>query len=311
MCKKLLILIMFFAGYHLQSMAQWSKRYPLFVFNNGVVDAQYNTPEKQVALVKEMGFSGMEKEGIDGLTETLWELDKQQLKLYTMYININLDHPDQPYDPRLESVFKQLKGRGTMPWLYVTSSKSKPSAPAEMDPVAIPILQKVADMAAKYKLKIMVYPHKGYWIQSVEDALRVVKKADRKNLGFTFNLCHFLAVEGLQADEKFIPLAEAAIPYLFAISLNGADVPTAAILASQNVWNAFIQPLGSGNYDTFKYLKTFISKGFKGPVGLQTYNIKADKTVHLKQSVQTWMAYMERIKKEKPPFSIFQKSGNE
>lgn len=257
MYKKILVLVIFFAGYNLQSKAQLGKRYPLFVFNNAVADAEYDTPEKQVALAKSMGFSGMEKEGIDGLSKTLRELDKQHLKLFTMYININLDNADQPYDPRLEDVFKQLKGRGTMPWFYVTSSKFKPSS-AETDPVAIPILQKVADMAAKYKLKIMVYPHKGYWIQSVEDALRVVKKADRKNLGFTFNLCHFLAVEGLQADEKFIPLVEASIPYLFAISLNGADHPTEKILQSQNVWDSFIQPLGSGNYDTFRYLEAFI-----------------------------------------------------
>lgn len=296
MYRKIVVFIMLFVGFNLGLKAQVNKHYPLFVFNNAVADAQYDTPEKQVALVKSLGFSGMEKEGIDGLAETLQALDRQHLKLFTMYININLDNPEQPFDPRLEEVFKLLKGRGTMPWFYVTSKKYTPSS-VENDVIAVPILQKVADLAAKYKIKIMVYPHKDYWIQSVEDALRVVKKADRKNLGFTFNLCHFLAVEGLNAREKFEPLVENSIPYLFAISLNGADHPTAEILRSPNVWNAFIQPLGSGNYDTFQYLQTFIRKGFKGPVGLQAYNIKAEKPVHLKQSVNTWKDYLSRIKK--------------
>ena len=286
---------MLFMGYTLQLKAQVNKHYPLFAFNNAAADAQYDTPEKQVALVKSLGFAGMEKEGIDGLAETLQALDKHGLKLFTIYININLDNPEQPYDQRLEDVFKLLKGRGTMPWFYVISNKFK-SSTDENDIIAVPILQKVADLAAKYHLKIMVYPHRNYWIESVDDALRVVKKADRKNLGFTFNLCHFLAVEGLNADEKFAPLVEQSIPYLFAISLNGADYPTVEILRSQNVWNSFIQPLGSGNYDTFKYLETFISKGFKGPVGLQCYNIKEEKPVHLKKSIIAWKDYMDRIK---------------
>lgn len=287
---------MLFAGYILQLKAQSNKHYPLFAFNNAVADAQYDTPEKQVALIKSIGFAGMEKEGINGLTETLQALDKHDLKLFTIYININLDNPEQPYDQNLENVFKLLKGRGTMPWFYVTSSKFKSSS-VETDIIAVPILQRVADLAAQYRLKIMVYPHQNYWIESVDDALRVVKKADRKNLGFTFNLCHFLAVEGLKADEKFTSLVEQSIPYLFAISLNGADYPTKEILRSQNVWNSFIQPLGSGNYNTFKYLETFISKGFKGPVGLQCYNINKEKPVHLKESIIAWKDYMNRMKK--------------
>jgi sugar phosphate isomerase/epimerase len=270
------------------------KANPFFVFHNAVTDSQYNTAEKQVELVKSMGFSGMEQEGIDGLSETLKALNKHKLKLYTMYINVDIDNPEQAYDGRLEDVFKLLKGRGTMPWFYVTSKKYKPSDPSA-DPIAVNTLQKIADLASKYGIKVMVYPHKDYWIERVDDAVRIATQVNRKNFGLTFNLCHYLAVEGLNAEARFIPTVEKAMPYLFAISVNGADSPTASNLVSSNVWEYFIQPLDKGNFDNFKYIEAFLSRGFKGPVGLQCYNIKEEKSIHLKRSVNTWNTYLKKL----------------
>ena len=94
---------------------------PFFVFNNGVKDATYDTPRKQVALLERLGYDGMEKNGLDDFAEVQGELDRQGLKLFTVYVNVNLD-PGQPaYDPRLPEVIRSLKGRPTMLWLNITS----------------------------------------------------------------------------------------------------------------------------------------------------------------------------------------------
>lgn len=279
--------------------AQESKDYPFFVFNNGVKDeqrgaAQYDTPEKQVQLLKSLGYDGMEKKGIDDFAETLEALDKHGLKLYTMYLNINLDDEEQPYDRRLREVFKMLEGRPTMPWFYITSKQYKPSS-EENDAIAVPILQEIADMANEYGVKVMIYPHINFWVDNVEDAVRVAEKVNRRNLGITFNLCHFLADQGTKANETFIPMAEKAMPYLFAISLNGADKPTEDIMRSSNLWQHLIQPLGEGNYNTYQYLNAFIERGFEGPVGLQCYNIKEEKPVHLKKSMTAWKNFQRKM----------------
>src|SRR5690554_239304 len=130
----------------LPSVAQDDEDYPIFVFNNGVQDEQFDTPEKQVKLLKDYGYDGMEKKGIDGFDETLDALEKNGLKLFTMYINIDMDNEKQPYDSRLKEVFQKLEGSETMPWFYMTSKKYKPSS-KENDAVAVPILQEIADMA--------------------------------------------------------------------------------------------------------------------------------------------------------------------
>jgi sugar phosphate isomerase/epimerase len=263
------------------------KDYPLFVFNNGVEDKHFNTPEKQVKLLKDLGYDGMEKKGIDGFDETLEALKNQGLTLYTMYLNIDLDDKEQPYDKRLEEVFRKLEGSQTMPWFYITSKIYPPSS-EENDGLAVSILQEIADMADKYGIKIMIYPHINFWVDNVEDAVRVAEKVDRHNLGITFNLCHFLADQGTRSQESFLPMVEKAMPHLFAISLNGADMPTEEIMQRDNLWQHLIQPLGEGDYDVGQYLHEFIKRGFDGPVGLQCYNIKEDKPVHLKKSMAAW-----------------------
>lgn len=279
-------------GLHLS--AQQRPDNPFFVFNNGVEDKRYDTPEKQVKLLKSLGYDGMEKKGIDNFAETLQTLDKYGLNLYTMYINIDLDDEEQPYDKRLKEVFQKLQGRPTMPWFYITSKQYKPSS-EENDPVAVPILREIADMAHEYSVKVMIYPHINFWVHNVQDALRVAEKVNRRNLGITFNLCHFLADQGTNAHSAFVPLVEKSIPYIFAISLNGADNPTAEIMQSPDRWDHFIQPLGRGSFNTYQYLNAFIERGFEGPVGLQCYNIREQKAVHLKESMSAWENFQRKL----------------
>ncbi|MFP4340574.1 MAG: sugar phosphate isomerase/epimerase family protein [Cyclobacteriaceae bacterium] len=291
------LLLLFSLCLHISVQAQHDLDNPFFVFNNGVKDEQYDTVEEQMQLLTRNGYDGMEKNGLDNFEEVYLALQANDLKLYTIYVNINLDNPEQPYDPRLKEVFQMIEGSGAMPWLYVTSKKYPPSS-SEYDTLAVPLLQQIADMAQQYGIKVMLYPHMNFWIESVEDAIRVAEKVDRRNFGMTFNLCHYLAHKNQAGVDPWVelqPLSEQAMPYLFAISLNGADARDAD---QQDIWTSFIQPLGEGNFDTYRFLKTFLDQGFEGPVGLQCYSIDEDKAVHLRKSMQTWQEYQRRYAAE-------------
>ena len=87
------------------------------------------------------------------------------------------------------------------------------------------------------------------------------------------------------------------MPYLFAVSINGADRPSNEIMQKEYVWDHFIKPLGDGDFDTFNYLKTFMDQGFEGPVGLQCYGINQDKKIHLQQSLNVWQSYLKKLRK--------------
>jgi sugar phosphate isomerase/epimerase len=80
------------------------------------------------------------------------------------------------------NLLKQLKGRDAAIWLYVTSKKySKPSDEAG-DDEALAILRDIAERAQEKNLKVALYPHTGFWLERVQDAVRLAREVDRKNL---------------------------------------------------------------------------------------------------------------------------------
>lgn len=278
-------------------------RSQFFVFNNGISDtAAYKSPEAQVALAANMGFDGVEKNRLNNFPEFYQALKANHLNLSMIYVEVNLDDEKTPFDPRLEETFRAIQGTKAMPWLFITSKKYKSSS-VENDVIAVPIVQKIADMAQRYGVRVTLYHHVWFWLETVEHGISLVKKIDRSNVGITFNLAHYLATQftaGQNPVENFPLWAAKAKPYLFAVSVNGADFPPPSD-DRKKIWDTLIQPLGEGKYDTYSFLKTFWDMGFQGPVGLQCYNIKQEKTVHLKKSVQTWQAYKKRYASARRP----------
>lgn len=268
---------------------------PFFVFNNGVADASYDTPQKQVALLKRLGYDGMEKNGLDGFAELQAELDRQGLKLFTVYVNLNLD-PGQPaYDPRLPEVIRSLKGRDTMLWLNLTSrGGSYPPSSRDGDAAALAALREVADLARASGLRVMLYPHVWFWLESVPHAIELLEKLDRPDVGLTFNLPHWLALTSPAQEQGLHELLVRARPHLFAVSINGA---TNIVDKSDRgtLWQSLIQPLGQGSFDTYALLDDLVRLGFTGPVGLQCYNVPGDKAEILARSMAAWRGYRERM----------------
>ncbi|MCL4693962.1 MAG: TIM barrel protein, partial [Candidatus Hydrogenedentes bacterium] len=131
-------------------------------------------------------------------------------------------------------------------------------------------------------------PHAGDWLERVEDAIRVVQKVDRPNVGLMFNLCHWLKVD---KEENLEPLLTAAMPYLFAVSIHGAD-RAEAIHAGTGNW---IQPLDSGTFDIGAFLHTLRELGYRGPIGLQCYGLPGDARDHLTRSITAWRALIAPV----------------
>lgn len=265
-----------------------------FAMDTGTIDANHTTAKAQIEMLKELGYAGLAywegnpKRGNYGLVEMLRELDRHSLKMFPSYFGVNLD-PDKPkYEPSLPEAIKLLKGRDTMIWLHIMSQKYKKSSP-KGDQRAVEIIREVADMAEESGLRVALYPHFNDWLERVEDAVRVTKKVNRRNVGITFNLCHWLRVDDEKNIEKVLELA---MPYLFVVTINGAD-------NGAKSWERLIQPLGSGSFDTYKFLKTLNELGYTGPIGLQGWGIGGDVYENLKRSMKAWRKLSARIAEEK------------
>jgi len=259
-----------------------------FAMDTATKDAKHKSAKEQVQMVKELGYAGIGCTAGKGLAEMAEELDKNGLRLFTVYLGVNIDPDQQKYGPELREAITVLKGRNAILWLFVLSKKHKPSSP-EGDARAVEVIREIADMAAEAGVRVALYPHHRFWVERVEDAVRVTKKVNRKNVGVTFNLCHWLMVN----DEKNMkPLIKSAMPYLFVVSINGAD-------SGGKDWKRLIQTLDRGSFDIYGFLKTLENCGYTGPIGLQGYGIGGDAYENLKRSMNAWRQLSERLKKRR------------
>ncbi len=233
-------------------------------------------------MVRELGYAGIGATAGKGLGEMLEELDKNGLRLFAAYVGCNIDADARSYGPELKEAIEVMKGRNAILWLFVQSNKLKPSSP-EGDPRAVEVIGEIADMAAANKVRVALYPHTGFWVERVEDAIRVAKKVDRKNVGVTFNLCHWLKVD----DEKNMQsLITSAMPHLFLVTINGAD-------SGGKDWKQLIQTLDRGSFNISRFLMTLTKSGYTGPIGLQGYGIGGDAYENLKHSMNAWRQLSE------------------
>jgi sugar phosphate isomerase/epimerase len=250
---------------------------PFFAMDTATKDAGHQTAKEQVKMVRELGYDGIGCTAGKGLREMAEELDKNGLRLFTVYLGINID-PGQPgYGPELKETIEVLKGTNAMLWLFVQSERYKPSSPSG-DERAVEILREIADMAAEANVRVALYPHTGFWVERVEDAVRVAKKVDRSNVGVTFNLCHWLMVDG---DKNAKSLIQLVMPHLFVVTINGAD-------RGGKDWKTLIQTLDCGTFDIRGFLRTLYDCGYTGPIGFQGYGIGGDVYDNLKRTMNAW-----------------------
>lgn len=242
----------------------------LHAFDNGLNDI--GKLEDKAALLAKLGYAGIAWR--PGQTaEMLAALDKHGLKMVATYVVLKADMNACPVPPAVVAEIDALKGRDTVVWLAVTGKSD--------DAVVVPAVREVAAIAGRNGLKVALYPHTDFHTDTMDAALRILRKADRPNIGVCFNLCHFLK----QNDEADLDksLREAA-PHLLLVSLNGADRGDTRSMG----WDKLIQPLGEGSFDTAKLLQMLDGVGFKGPVTLQCFNIKLPASDHLRKSMRAW-----------------------
>lgn len=250
--------------------------WPLFAFDNGLHGIQ--DPPK---LLKELGYAGMGASGlkVKGLVD---QYQAAGLKVFSTYIGCRLDKTP-PYDPQqFKEAVQELKGTNVILWLTLLGGKH-----GQEDEKAVAVVREIADLAAPAGLRVALYPHTGFYVATTADALRVVRKVDRKNVGATINLCHELMTD--QGPKLDATIREAA-PHLFLVSINGADVKQPGYS-----WDRLIQPLGRGDFDVCEFLGKLKAAGYRGPIGLQCYAVKGDAVENLKESIRAWKSYCDKL----------------
>jgi sugar phosphate isomerase/epimerase len=234
-------------------------------------------------LLSAVGFDGGGYAILTGprLEETLQASDNAGLKVYLLQTAINVDPKAAArYDANVPEAIRKLKGRPVT--VVVTINGLKPGDPAGMEP-ATQALRELGDVAAEAGVRISAYNHVNCWNESVPLNVELVKKVKHPQVGFNFNVCHWLKVEG---NKDYRPLLRANADKLFCVTICGAQI-------GAKTWtNGLIQPLGQGDFDNQALLATLREIGYQGPIGIMCYGIPGDARDYLQQSMKTWKTWM-------------------
>ena len=249
---------------------------PFFVFDNGTGRDQKVPYADQAEMVRKAGYAGINFSGTQRIPEMLKELDSRGLKMFSIYVAARLDGEKATYDPGIPAAVQQLKGRDTVLWLTVQGKSSAGDGPA------VQIVREIADLARAQGLRVVLYPHAGYYVETVSQALRLRDAANRPNIGVSFNLAHFLAADDATTLQQRL---QAAAPHLELVSINGAD---GGDNWRTEGWSHLIQTLDRGSFDVAGLLRTLRKLGYTGPIGLQCYQVAGDIEENLQRSMEAW-----------------------
>jgi sugar phosphate isomerase/epimerase len=233
---------------------------------------------EMVPMLSELGYAGMAYVGLNGATEMLQALEESGRKLLAVYTPLGVDDGDPGYDPQLKELIPQLKGHGTVVWLVVNSREHKPSSTGA-DERAVELLREIADLAQASGLDVSLYPHRGAYAERMEDVVRLAKKVDRPNVGVTFGLCHFMAVDDVKNLESVLKMAR---PHLQMVTINGTSGYDPQNRAG------WIQVLGDGTFDVTPVLACLRKLDYQGPIGIIAYGIQGDRREILSRSMKAW-----------------------
>ena len=262
--------------------APFAPRVYAFCVEAGVPGVTPRPAPEMAKLLRELGFDGVgcSNSTDPKLDEVLHAYDEASLQVDLLETVVNVD-PSAPaaYDARLPGAIRKLKGRSTT--VVVILRGLKPGDPAGMAP-AVRALRELGDVAAEAGVRVSIYNHTGDWSESVAFCTDLVKKVDHPRVGFNFNVCHWLKVEG---SKDYRPLLRANAAKLFCVTTCGAQI------GSQTWTNGLIQPLDRGDFDNRALLATLREIGYHGPVGIMCYGIPGDPREYLTRSMKAWKAW--------------------
>jgi len=254
---------------------------PFYAMDTSVWGWKDRTPEEVIGMLEELGYDGYGHSGAQDIPEYLDVCKDKGLQFFNTYIGLDLDRAD--LDPALLTAARQLQGSGAMLWMPVTS-KHYDRAEQSGDQIAVQRLRELADTVQPLGIQIALYPHSFFYVETVEDALRIAKQVNRRNVGVTFNLCHHLRIV---AEPDIEDTLVRALPYLFQVSINGADSGD----TTKMDWDRLIQPLDAGTYDVGEFVLLLRRLGYRGPIGLQGYGIPGEPRANLQRSIEAWISW--------------------
>lgn len=132
---------------------------------------------------------------------------------------------------------------------------------------------------------VVLYPHFSFWMERMEDAVRLCKKINHPLLKVAFCGFHWYYL----GERDIGKTLDEAGDLLAHVNLNGTREKIDWVAGNT------LEPLDSGEMDNFAVLAALHDRGFKGPIGFQGYGIGGDVYANLHRSMEAYRDMTKRV----------------
>ncbi len=250
------------------------------------VDMRRLAPAELASLIKQLGYCSVALTGsAEHLGLTVAAYRQKGLRVGAVYVGWTTDGKTVACSPNVEEVFAALRRTRAVVMLHVHEAKGA----SVSDERIAELLRPLAERAAKEQVELAIYPHTGFRLATIEQAVAIADLVEHPSLGVCFNLCHYLR----QHEERGWPEAlRLARPWLKLVSINGADSGNTRAMG----WKQLIQPLDEGSFDTRRLVRFLCEElSYRGPVFVQCYNVRTPARELLQRTLAKWRAIMSDI----------------
>jgi sugar phosphate isomerase/epimerase len=240
------------------------------------------------AMMKKIGYKSValscKPEQFDGMVKAYREAG---LRVGAVYVGWTTDGKSVSFNIPIEKVFSRLRGSGAVVMLHVHAAKGTKADDRRIAEQLLPLAKK----AKKAGVTIALYPHVGYRVATLEQAVRIADGVRHPSLGVCFNLCHYLR----QNDARDLPKKlRKAKGRLKLVTINGSDVGKTQTMD----WKRLIRPINRSEFNLGTLLELICGElNFDGPIIVQCYNLKAPARTILQETFDRWKTLSKHCRK--------------
>ncbi|ADE53575.1 sugar phosphate isomerase/epimerase family protein [Coraliomargarita akajimensis] len=246
----------------------------IFPFDNGF--QKTDSIEMQGDLLQELGYDGICSRPGRATDELYAAMESRGLKVYASYWVPDVKYLQHGVPANMVEHIERLGKHGTTLWISLVGKDVT-------DEQAALAIRNLYDFCAQKNVDLVLYPHVGFYTDTVKTCARLRELSERPEVGLSFSLCHFLRQN---PHEELEDTVRAIGPYLKLVQINGADNQA----SGGKGWSDLIKPLDEGSFEMQRLLKVLAEVGYDGPFNLQCYQMPAPARKHLSSSIQAWQS---------------------
>ena len=262
---------------------------PVFAFDNYFGESELaSSPAEQASLLKELGYDAT-YHSMNRTSDEGWEKLRSWhdastgagLPVAAYYTVVKLGEEPPPGGHGVEEVIATIPEGSTLE-LAITIPGEKPSTP-EHDAHAVDSLKALLAAAKPRSITLSLYHHIWFWMERIDDCVRLASRIDDPALRVTFCGYHWYAVDGSALHEKL----RLAAPWMALANLCGSRAYRDGETKKSGLPTT-IEPVGEGDFPLGELISGLREISYVGPVGFQGYQIGGDPPDTLRRSIEAW-----------------------